>query len=185
MSSRVLIGALVVLAAVSLLVPVGTAVSRELADVFVTNFPAVQEVDGTVKVEGPIRNATLVRFEDIIVSPVRRSDTTRLIDGGVVVTDGYPYVVLSLAGQIKGEVTRPGSVGAILIPDESKVDNAFNERGYTMFPLEVESSVISGNTAYFDSQQPRHVVGFPRYQIKLWNTTDKTVEVDLFAYLTN
>ena len=187
MSRRLLVVAAGLSAAVVLLalLPVGVAVSQEFMEVFVTNWPHVQEVEGTVSVKGPIRNAALTRIEDITVPPVKRSDTTRLIDAGTLVTDGYSYLVLSLTGDIKGAVLKPGAVGAILIPEEETIERAFKERGRFMFPLEVKSEEIAQSNSYFYSGQPRFALGFPEYRVLLYNNSDKTVEVDLFAYLTN
>lgn len=166
------------------LLPSGTAESDELTEVVVTNFPHPQDIEGTVRIEGPIESAALARTTGIVVPPVERADSTRLIDAGVLVTEGYPYVVLSIAGQTKGEVLRSGEVGAILIPVEETVALAFRETGRLMFPLETTGAVERG-AAYFDSTPRRFELGFPNYRVLLYNTSDRTVDVDLFAYLTN
>ena len=44
---------------------------------------------------------------------------------------------------------------------------------------------MSSHTPYFASSQPRFTVAFQAYQVYLYNTTDKTVTVDLYAYLTD
>lgn len=163
--------------------PAGAILAREMQDVFVINFPDPQNVKGTVSVEGPIRNATLVSVADIVVSPVKPTDTQRLVPAGTLVTDGYPYAVLSLAGQVKGEAGKIGSVGAILLPDEDPVRRAFTENGETLFPLKVAADG-AGAGSYFASRSVRSTVAFPRYQIYLYNTTDKTVSATLYAYLT-
>lgn len=167
------------------LAPVGTAVTQELQHVFVTNFPSVFKVDGQVNLKGPIKTATLASIQDIIVSPVSPKDTLRLIQGGTITTDGFGAVVLSLTGQTKGEIARAGTVGAILIPDEEAVTRAFDERGLMQFPLEVSAPGVSSASPYFASNQPRYMVGFARYRVLLYNTTDKTVTVSLFAYLSS
>ncbi len=176
-----------------LLIPAGSALSQDVSRVLIANWPTSQEVYGTVSIEGPVQveptdawkiNATLVRLENILVSPVQPDDTTRLIDAGVLQTDGYPYVVLSLTGRVKGDLTRPGTVGAILVPEEETIKDAFNEFGKIIHPLRVDSEELRRSAAYFDSDQPRLPVGFPFYRVYLYNTTDKTVEADLFAYLT-
>jgi hypothetical protein len=167
------------------LAPAGTAITQELQHVFVTNFPSVFKVDGEVALKGPIKTAALASIQDIIVSPVSPKDTLRLIQGGTITTDGFGSVVLSLTGQIKGEIVRPGTVGAILIPDEEPVARAFDERGVMQFPLEVMAPGVSAASPYFASNQPRYMVGFSRYRVLLYNTTDKTVTVSLFAYLSS
>lgn len=158
---------------------------EETQRVIVTNFPELQQVAGTVSVEGPVRHSTLQRVKEILVPPVEPEETGRLIDGGVVTVDGFTSAVLSLNGQTKGKILRPGTVGAILIPDEESVIRAFEEEGQAQFPLKVSASVTSGATRSFASDPVRLTVGFPRYHVRLYNTTDKTVTVNLFAYLTN
>jgi hypothetical protein len=187
MPGRFVVAGLILSSAVLILVamsPVG-AQGEEVQLVRVTNFPALQEVAGTVSVEGPVRHATLQRVKEILVPPVEPKETGQLIDGGVVSMDGFTSVVLSLNGQSKGKILRSGSVGAILIPDEEPVIRAFEEEGQAQFPLEVIASLHAGSPRSFASAPSRLTVGFPRYRLRLYNTSDKTVTVNLFAYLTN
>ena len=181
MSRKALITALSLLSAALLLAAAG---SREVMDVQVLNFPDPQRIRGSVTIEGPIRHGVMVRFSDIIVPPVKPTDTTRLISGGTLVTDGFTGVVLSLSGLVKGDVVKPGAVGAYLVPDEEPIQRAFNEAGQVQFPLEVAATRVSGASAYFASGQERLTVGFPSYRVLLYNTSDKTVTVSLFGYLT-
>lgn len=177
----VLSSATVMLAALS---PAG-AQGEEVRPVRVTNFPDPQRVAGTVSVEGPVRHATLQRVKEILVPPVEPRETGQLIDGGVLSMDGFTSVILSLNGQSKGKVLRSGSVGAILVPDEEPVIRAFEEEGQAQFPLEVAASLHAGSSRSFASASLRLAVAFPRYRLRLYNTSDRTVTVNLFAYLTN
>ena len=144
----------------------------------------MQEIEGQVTIDNPIPLTELVKFENITVPPVKRSDSTRFVDAGRLVTHGFPNVVLSLHGQVKGEVLKPGVAGAVLIPEEEMIQLAFNEQGMMHFALETTGGV-SKDAPYFASAQPRFVIGFSSYKVYLYNTSDKTVTVDLFAYLTN
>ena len=175
------------LAAVVLFVigPGGEVASQTIRQVIVTNFPQLQHIDGEVEVRGPVRQSKLVAVRDITVPPVRPNDTTRWIDGGTLNTDGFPRVVLSLHGVVKGMVQGTGSVGAILIPDEQTIQEAFNEQGMIHFPLNVIADGVSSKTPYFASPQPLHTIAFRDYKVWLYNSTDKTVTVNLFAYLTD
>ena len=168
-----------------LLLPSGQAISDSIRSVLVTNFPDVQSVQGEVSVRGPLRVAKQVSFREVLVPPVRADDTTRLVDAGVVETAGFPNLVLSLHGLVKGSVHQPGEVGAVLVPDEPTVREAFDELGLIHFPLRVEAKGVSSRTPYFASNQPRHIIGFSRYRLFLYNTTDKTVTASVFAYLTH
>ena len=172
-------------AATIALLPAGTTTSEELQRVFVTNFPAVQEVEGSISIKGPIRQAALAAIKEIIVSPVSPKDTQRLIQGGSIQTDGFTNVVLSISGQVKGEIYRAGTVGALLLPDEEPIMKAFEDKGQMQFSLEVAAAGVSGASPYFASNQPRYSLGFPRYRVFFYNTSDKTVNVNLYAYLTN
>jgi len=187
MPKKVLVSAVVSIAAVALLVltPVGTAISREMAEVLVMNFPDPQKVRGTVEIDGTIRTGELVTFEDITVSPVRPEDTTRLINAGVLDADGFQHVVLSLVGQTRGEALKTGSVGVILLPDQAPIRRAFYEDGDVLVPLRVTAQTEAGPPSFFGSEPTRQTVAFPSYQVLLYNTTDKTVSVTLYAYLTS
>ena len=186
MSKRFLVAATIVLAVCLLVaVPAGVAVSQEMMEVIVTNFPNPQKIHGTVEVQGPIRQATLVAVRDLVVSPVQARDTNRWIDGGTLVTDGFPFMVLSLNGVVKGEVNRSGTVGVVLIPEDEAVMRAFDLDGQLQFPLEVSAASVSSSSPYFASQSVRVPVAFPRYHIWVYNSSDKTVNVSLFAYLTS
>jgi hypothetical protein len=187
MRGRVVVAGLILSSAVLLLVtlsPVG-AQGDEVQRVRVTNFPELQQVGGRVAVEGPVRHATLQRVKEILVPPVEPKETGRLIDGGGLSMDGFTSVVLSLNGQAKGKILRSGVVGAIIVPDEETVIRAFEEEGQPQFALEVIASLHAGTPGSFASAPSRLTVGFPRYRLRLYNTSDKTVTVNLFAYLTN
>jgi len=150
----------------------------------VTNLPETQRIEGMVSVTGPVKHAALVMIAEVEVPPVPRDDINRLIDAGTVSTEGFGAVVLSLTGQSKGQIRAAGEVGAILVPDVGPVSRALQETRQLQFPLEVKAGA-GADATFFSSDQPRYVVGFPEYRVMLYNTTDKTVVVDLFAYLTN
>ncbi len=187
MNLRRSIMATLVFAAVLLFVlgPWGEVTSQSIRQVIVTNFPQLQQIDGEVEIRGPVRQSKLVAIRDITVPPVERSDNTRWIDAGIVNTDGFPRVVLSLHGVVKGEVQGTGSVGAILIPNEPTIQEAFNLQGLIHFPLNVIAEGVSSKTPYFASLQPLQTIAFRNYKVWLYNSTDKTVTVNLFAYLTD
>lgn len=180
--------AIPLVAAVALVVmfaPSGGVSSQSPAEVVVLNLPEVQRVEGKVMLSQPVRLAELAAFRDITVPPVRRSQTTRLVDAGILETDGFPTLVLSLHGTVKGSVQKPGDIGAILLPEEETIVEAFDTLGTMHFALETRAADVNSETPYFASVQPRYTIAFPRYRIFLYNTTDKTVSVNVFAYLTN
>jgi hypothetical protein len=182
---RVIIVGLSLVVVLLVITPADEMVSQEIQQVFVTNFPDVFSVRGKLTVEGAVHLAETRSFEDILVPPVRPTETTRLIEAGTLETEGFPGVVLSLHGITRGDVKRAGAVGAILIPDEQRIQDGFHELGLMPFSLETSAAGVSAETPYFASSQPRFDVAFPRYKVLLYNTTDKTVTVNLYAYLTN
>jgi hypothetical protein len=155
-------------------------VSRRM---FVLNFPDLFKVDGEVSVKGTIRQSSLVTFRDVTVPPVSLKDTTRLVYAGTLVADGFTGVVVTLAGQLKGEGARAGSVGALLLPDEEVITRALEEQGQILLAIESKAPTGSGTPGYFASDQQRRPVAFPRYRVLLYNTTDKAATVTVFAYL--
>jgi len=94
-------------------------------------------------------------------------------------------MVLGLQGQIKGEVFRPGTVGVYLLPDEESIVHAFEEKGLMQFATEVSAAGVSAASPYFASNASQVEIGFPRYRTYFYNTSDKTVTVNLYAYLTH
>jgi len=151
----------------------------------VVNFPAVQKVEGKVGVDGPVRHASLVTLGDLVVQPVEPTETGRLVDGGLLTVDGFTSVVLSLEARAGGRALRSGSIGAILIPDEEEITRAFEQDALVLFPLEVTAPLTQGTFRMTAASQARHTLGFPRYRVRLYNTTDKVVNATLYAYLTN
>ncbi len=92
-------------------------------------------------------------------------------------------MVLSLQGTVKGTLGRAGQVGAMLVPDEEAVERAFREDGLVQLPLEVFAVLAHKEIDTFSAQQ-HLAVGFPRYRVYFYNSTDKSVEVNLYLYLT-
>ena len=186
MTRRKLWTAVVVsIAALPFFLAAAQSASKEIQEVFVANFPETQKIEGSVKVETPIPQAQLASVREVLVPPVGPQDTNRLVLGGTITTDGFSTVVLSLAGSVRGDVTKAGTVGAILVPDEEGILKVLDERGLVQFPIEVRAPGVSAATPYFTSTPMRTTVAFPKYRVLLYNTTDKSVSVTLYAYLTN
>ncbi len=175
------LGALAVLAAVPLVF--SQSGSSALQRVWVENFPDVQRIVGSVTVDAPIPQAKFVPAQETLVTTAPPENTTRLIPGGTIDTLGFSEVVLSLSVQTKGDMPRAGRIGAFLVPDVPPIQQAFAEQGAIQFPLEVNVAVSPGASVFLASNQPRFQVGFPRYRIYYYNTTEKAVTANLYAYL--
>lgn len=160
-----------------------SATDSEIRRVYVTNFPGRQEIEGRVRIQGPLPATNFSVVQDAIVTPVVPSDTMHLIPGGTITTEGFSQVVLSLNGITKGTILRPGQVGALLIPDVPSAVEAFEQEGQLQFALEVSTPNLGSKSERFFSPSPRFSLAFPRYRVFFFNTTDKSVSVNLFVNL--
>ncbi|HPW54209.1 MAG: hypothetical protein KA072_00545 [Thermoanaerobaculaceae bacterium] len=153
--------------------------------VVIVNQPRTYTVQGEVSVAGPIRQGSMVALRDVLVPPVGKGDTTRLVNAGTISTDGFVSMVVGVAGQIKDQMVKAGEVGAFLVPDDELTQRALEEHGQLLFAIEVKASTGSGTAPYFASSQARATVAFPRYRVLLFNTSDKTAAVNVYAYLSS
>lgn len=165
------------------LLPLGWAASQELVQVVVGNFPETQEVTGAVSIKGGIPQATMIRREGETVAPVGRHETTSLVSAGTIATEGYVGAVISLQGDVRGRIVEAATVGVLLVPDEGPVMRVFREEGSILLPLEVSADLKPGDSLPFAAQQ-RVPIGFPRYRVYFYNTSQKSVEANLYVYLT-
>jgi hypothetical protein len=123
-----------------------------------------------------------VSFPRVAVAPVDRSDTTQLVEAGVIRTDGFSELVFSLGGEFKEAVPSSGRVGALLIPDQEVFDYLLKNEGRIVFPLEVKIDIKPGTGSIFLSDQVRADVGFPAYRVYFYNETTSGANVSLFVY---
>ena len=163
----------------------GRTAAQDVDPVEVVNFPRLQEVEGGVRVTEPVPHAELDRVKGVLVGPVDRHDSTNLVEAGTITADRFTHAVLSLRGEVRGNLGQEGRVGAILLPDEEPVRRTFLQTGRFQFPLEVTAPVRRTEAGYFSSESLRTPLAFPRYRVLLYNGTDRSVEVDLYVYKTN
>lgn len=149
--------------------------------VTVTNFPEVQKISGRVVVGEPIPQT---RFETkkALVPPVALSDTNNLTDAGTIDTDGFTHVTLSLGGSLQGSA-QAGSVGVLLVPDLPEVTSARRTYGVVQFELRGEATVKPSQAGLFSSEPALFRLAFPRYRVLLYNTTQKSADAMVYAYL--
>jgi hypothetical protein len=163
-----------------------TAAAQEvkIVTVEVVNLPEVQKVTGSVAVSEPIPHTRWVHFGDVVLSPqVPRDDVNRLVSAGVLDTTGFTSVVLSVGGEVKGTVPAAAEIGALLVPDEEFVDDAY-ARGYILFPLEATAKVPANSAPSVGSEPKRFDLAFPRYRVLLFNTSSRAVTAHVYALLT-
>ncbi len=154
--------------------------SAESLDVRVNNFPETQQVKGSVTIEGATRT---VKREAILVSTSRRNELSELVHAGVIDTDGYTSISVSLQGEVKSTTFLSGTIGVILIPDEEPVLRALKEARQMQFPIETVCKIKSGDSEYFSAAQYDQHVGFSRYKMFLYNTLNRSAEVNVYLYL--
>jgi hypothetical protein len=123
----------------------------------------------------------LVEKRGIVVNPVNRSQIEMLIDAGTIDTEGYSTLVLNMAGMPSAPTQKPGVVGVILIPDIAPFDEAFRKWGILPAIIELTADIKPGENNFI-AKQKRFDVGFPRYRLLFYNTTDSTMTVAFFAY---
>ena len=158
--------------------------AQDRQSVTVTNFPDVQTVDGTLKVDGPIVQTTLRELTADVVAPVGAQETTALVLAGRLDTSGFATATLSLTGEVKAHFFAAGEIGALLVPDVPPVTAAF-EDGAALLSLTVTASADPGSNGYFAATQPSVPLAFPAYRVFFFNSTDTAVQASLFAYLGN
>lgn len=162
----------------ALVLPPGIC-SAEPTEVRVNNFPNTQRVNGAVSLEG---TAKAVKQEGILLLPSRRNELSELFHAGKVETDGYTSVAIHVQGEMKSDAFSSGTIGVILIPDEKPILRALKEVKQLQFPIETACSVKSGDSEYF-SCESNQSIGFAQYRIYLYNTTNKSAEVNAYLYL--
>ncbi len=168
-----------------LLLAAGDAVAREILEVEVVNWPALTSIRGSVSIDGPIRHSEVDVFSDVVTT-VRPTETTRLVDAGVLDVDGYSSVVLSIEGETRGDRLAFGKIGAILVPDKERAKRAMLEEQMFFFPLEVDASISARETKVFvNGAQKEFRVAFSRYRVFFYNTTKNAVDMTLTVHKAN
>src|SRR5262245_50526031 len=123
----------------------------------------------------------LAAVRHVPVPAVPRTNTTQLVEGGVFDCDGYKTVVLNLAGEVKDQVTKPGKIGAILVPEVDPFIQAFRQLGLLPVTIEIEVMLKPGQT-YYMAEPKKADLGFPRYRVLFDNESDASVTASFFAY---
>lgn len=150
--------------------------------VFVTNFPEVQAVAGTVTVGAPVPQTRFERLE-ALVSPATAAETGSYTEAGVLQAEGFGAVTLSLAGVVQGRFAAAAPVGVLLLPDVPEIVAAFRNHGVAQLALRVEAEAAPTPSGLFHGEPADLRLAFPRYRVLLYNATPRTSEVTVYAYL--
>ena len=127
-------------------------------------------------------SAWFVSIPPVPVPPIPRADTQRLLDGGVIETDGFAQMTFSFGGEFKDGVPASGRIGAILVPDDPRILQLLQREGQVVFAVEVTYKVGQSRNPIFVSEQQTQRVAFPRYRVFLYNETNSTATVSLSVY---
>jgi len=161
-------------------ISVSLAHSGEPLDVRINNFPETQQVKGFVSIEGTTRT---IKREGILLSPSRRNELSELHHAGKIETEGFRSLSVFLQGEIKSTTFLSGAIGVLLVPDEEPVLRAFKEAKQIQFPIESVCKIQSGDSDFFSCELNNQSIGFSRYRIYLYNTLNKTADVNVYLYL--
>lgn len=151
-------------------------------EVYIANFPEQQEVRGTVSVDGAIPHSRMVRFENHVVTPVKRSEYTNLQEVGLLDASGFSAAVLSVVGEVKGSGAAGGKAGVLLLPDEGPILRAFRDDGQILLALDLEAEAKPGSSGTFAAKKTREIA-FPRYRVFLYNEGPSSVLTSAYVYL--
>lgn len=163
----------------------GRQVSQEVQDVQVLNFPATQNVKGSVAVDGVVSHSKSVKREGVLVPTSSRDNLNELINAGVLETDGFTAITLSMQGEVKSTNFAPGTVGVLLIPDEVPILRTLRERKIIQFPIECTATIKAGDPENFSAPQCHERLSFPRYRVFFYSAMNATVEANLYLQLAN
>jgi hypothetical protein len=172
------------LAALAGLGSAGLVGHQELNRTFVVNLKDPHPVEGTVNVGAPIPHSATQSLFDIVVAPAPPDEPSLWTEAGLLEADGFTSVVLSLHGQFRGNPSGPGTIGLVLVPEEENILRALGE-GEVHLALEAVAETVPDRRLYFSGSRSGLAIGFARYRVFLYNTTDRSAAVNIFAYLTN
>ncbi len=161
------------------------AQSSQTLDVNVKNFPETQQIKGSVSVDGTMSHSKYFKKEGLVVPTSRRNEPRELSFAGTVETEGFTSISVSLQGEIRSDSFVPGIIGVLLIPDEEPILRSLREAKRIQFPIESVARLKSGDPTFFDSEQVQQRIAFPRYRIYLYNTLNRSVEANVYLYLSN
>jgi hypothetical protein len=172
------------LVTVGVLASVTTLGVQELTQTFVVNLKDPHPIEGDVNVRSPIPHSDTASMIDLVVAPATREQTGLWTDIGPLATAGFTSVVLSLHGQLRGSTDGTGIISLVLVPDEENILRALAE-GEVHLEIEAIADPVPANALYFSGSSANLPIGFPSYRVFLYNTTERSASVNVFAYLAN
>ena len=172
--------AAVVLAALSM----GFSAVQDVTRTVVVNLESPHLVEGSVVVPAPVPHGEILSALDVVTTPATRAETNLWTEAGVIDADGFTSAVVSLHGQLRGNPSIPGAIVAVLVPEEENILRSLSE-GEVHLALEAAADPVPTGGLYFSGARDGLPIGFPRYRLFVYNTTDRSAAVNVFVYLTN
>ena len=151
-------------------------------DVHVVNLPEVQQVRGSVTVEGTTK---YIVKEGLVVPTSQRAELSEMVYAGTIDTDGFTSLLISVQGEMRTDAYSSGTIGVLLVPDEKSILRIMRDAKRVQFPLECKVQTKNGDPIYFESEQVQQRIGFARYKMFLYNTSNKSAEANVYLYLSN
>lgn len=176
--------AIIVATAVVATLSMGAAAVQKIAQTFVVNLETPHPVEGSVVVPEPVPHSDFVSVHDVVAAPAPPTDPSLWTEAGSIETKGFTSAVLSVHGQLRGNPGTAGAVVAVLVPDEENILRALSE-GEVHLSLEAAADPVPSGGLYFSGARGGLAVGFPRYRLFVYNTTDRSASVNVFVYVTN
>ncbi len=168
--------------------------SEKAQPVYVVSQPATVNVQGEVRVTGPIAGEVSIRepipqgkaviLGEVEVPPVQKTDVTGLVRAGTLTSEDFATMVGSLAGMQRSSPTKAGKVGGVLLPAEGVPTSALKEHSELLFAVERHGLSSPGVPPYFASHFFVRHRCFSCFRV-LHNASDRTVPVTVFVYLTS
>ncbi len=155
---------------------------QELTRTIVVNLENPHPIVGDVAVPTPIPHSDMAAMVDVVVAPAGRTQTSLWTEVGSITTEGFTSAVLSLHGQLRGSTGGGGSVAVVLVPEEENILRALIE-GEVHLELEAIANPVPEDAMYFSGSRAGLPIAFPEYRVFLYNTTDRSASVDVYAYL--
>ncbi len=168
-----------------LLASAGSAGGEGVQQVMVTNFPALQRVEGDVRVRQPVALAAQFVRRKATVLPSRPTQARELTDGGEFDAQNFSRIVVSLAGAATSRIVAPGSVGALLVPDDPDILSTWQETGVAQLAVRIEAAVTPSEAGLFEAAPVEFRPAFPSYRVFFYDTLQGSVELRFHAYLTS
>jgi hypothetical protein len=154
-------------------------------DVVVVNFPETQAVTGKVRVEGKLETARFVSFESVTVPPSMPDNPARMISLGVIDATGFRSLVASVTGSFAARPEAAKTLGLLLVPDEEPFVQALLDKGKALLSQRVDAKLAAEGAPFFSASAEPFDLAFPRYRAFLFNTWDRSVEANVYLYLTD